>query len=176
MGKAFLQPLNDLPSLVDKGGSNRAPALMENFGQLLMLLSGHLTDQHMADNGVDAKVLKDATVRLAKLAADVLLVRMVHGQYTGDDAADRVILTSDANGNFTPTEVIVLAVTDSNIFESRDDGTTVYSYWRTAAGAFSSGATDWQGIVATGFKTGSAAANLSNKLGQVYSWRAFRKG
>ncbi len=176
MDKAFLQPLNDLPTLVDKGGSNRAPALMENFLQILMLLSGQLTDQHMADNGADAKVLKDATIRLAKLASDVLLVRMAQGQYTGDGAADRVIATSDANGNFTPTEVIVLATTDSNVFESRDDGITAFSYWRVATGAFSSGVADWQGIVATGFKTGSNAASLSNKAGQVYSWRALRRG
>ena len=176
MGKAFVKSPVDIITLLDKGGRNRAAELMEMFQVLANLLSGNLTDMHMRDGGVDGVVLKDGTVRRSALNADVYLVRMAQGQYTGDGVANRVIQVADAVGVFTPTEVIVLAATDSNVFESRDDATTVYSYWRTAAGAFTSGAADWQGIVANGFKTGSNAANLSNKSGQVYSWRAFRKG
>lgn len=176
MGKSLIQPVIDLVSLVDRNGSNKAPIIMELWGQLASILSGHLSDMHMKDNGVDAIVLKNGTVTKAKLAADVLLIRMAQGQYTGDGTANRVITVSDANGIFTPTEVEVLSATDGVEFTSRDDGTAIYSWWRTSLGDMATGTLDWQGIVANGFETGSNAASLSNKSGLIYSWIARRRG
>ena len=176
MGKALIQPVIDLVSLVDRNGTNKASTIMDLWSQLANLLSGHLSDMHMQDNGVDAVVLKNGTVTKAKLATDVLLVRMAQGQYTGDGTANRSITTSDANGTFTPTEVEILSVTDNIEFTSRDDGTAIYSWWRTSAGAMATGTVDWQGIVTNGFKTGSNVASLSNKSGQVYSWVARKRG
>lgn len=174
MGKALLQPPVPIGTLLDKQGNNRAPEIMELVELLYSLLSGHLTDQHMQDGGVDARVLKLASVTRNLLAADV--DRMAVGRYTGDGVAGRTINVADSQGQFTPTEVDVLAITDNNEFKSRDDGTAVVSWWRTAAGAVASGLTDWQGIVANGFKTGSNVESLTNKTGQAYTWVAWKRG
>lgn len=173
-GKALVQPTIDISVFLDRNGKNRAPEVMELFQNLCDLLSGHLTDQHLADGSIIAALLADKAVTRPKLGDDV--DRMATGRYIGDDTADRVVTVSDSQGGFTPTEVIVLAVTDLNEFQSRDDGTAVSSWWRTSAGTMSSGATDWQGIVATGFKCGSGLANLSNKSAQAYTWVAWKRG
>lgn len=173
-GKALVQPTIEISALLDHEGRNRAAEIMELFLDLCGLLSGHLTDQHIEDGAVITALLAAKAVTRPKLGDDV--DRMAQGRYTGDDTANRVISVADSQGGFTPTEVIVLAVTDLNEFHSRDDGTAVVSWWRTSLGAMSSGATDWQGIVAGGFECGSALANLSNKSAQAYTWVAWKRG
>ncbi|RJQ52145.1 MAG: hypothetical protein C4521_10930 [Actinobacteria bacterium] len=164
--KAAIIPVVDLQNIRDREGRDHAPAIAENFMQILRLLSGHLTYLHIADKSI----VRDL------LGSDVFLCRYVTGRCTGDGTANRVVTISDDIGPFTPTELRLLAKNDVNEFYSRDDGTEILSWYRLASGAAGGNTLQWQGIVPNGFKCGSDVESLSNKTGQVYSYLAMRRG
>ena len=74
-----------------------------------------------------------------------------------------------------PRHVLIAKQDDGTEFTALGDGSvSLTSYWRLAAGTQASGLTDWQGVVSTGFETGSNAASLSNKNAIVYFYYASR--
>lgn len=168
MGKAFVQLVNDITAILDRNGRNRAPEIMENLQQLAHLLSGNLTAKNIKDGSLTKDLFAEG-----ELPPDV---RMAHGQYTGDGAANRDITVEDGLGPFTPTEVSVLAIQDVNEFYARDDGESAVSWYRLSTGTASGNPAEWQGIIPGGFRTGTKAESLSNKTGVQYSWTALRRG
>jgi len=125
------------------------PVIKQNFDEIENLLDGRLEEDNFAED---------------------VLPSIVGNQYTGDGSANREI-----DLGFMPRFVLILNHTDGYTFESIGTGdVAMAAWWRTNAGALSSGAGDWQGITANGFKCGSNSANLSNKNGVLYSYFAMR--
>lgn len=167
MSKGLVQLVNDISVLLDRNGKNRAPELMENLNQLARILSGNITAQNIKDGSITPQLLSQDFPPFN---------RMAQGQYTGDGTANRDIVTEDQLGPFTPTEVAVLNISNVNEFFSRDDGVSMVSWYRLAAGSASGNPQEWQGIVPGGFRTGIKAESLSNISGHNYSWVAWQRG
>lgn len=141
--------------------------LQQNFDLIENLLNGQMDSFNILDGSIGTAELAASAVTFAKaLTSDFF----VTGQYTGDDAAGREI-----NLGWRARRVTVIKHDDSTIFDSIGSlSAELGSFWRVLAGGLSTGTTNWQGCSANGFKTGSAASNLSNKNAVIYSYSAWR--
>lgn len=153
-----------LPSLDNKS----LAILVNNLQSIENVINGHLEGSNLQDKTITDIKIADGTLTRRVMSDDI--PRTVGGQYTGDDTASREI-----NIGFMPRFVIVVSHTDSIIFMSIGDGASAMaSWWWQSTGAISTGSTDWQGISANGFTTGTNTASLSNKKGYLYSYFAIR--
>lgn len=148
---------------------DQLPVLSRLFDLIENAINGRIEATNLADGAVTTTKLAAAAVTSAKVAEGVGLV--ASGQYTGSGTPDREIAVG-----FRPKYVQVLRHDTSVVFEALGGVSGAFAaFWRTSVGNLNSGAADWQGITANGFKVGSGAAGgLSDASGQTFSWIAYR--
>lgn len=148
-----------------------------NDADLAALINALDLLENILDQRLDSMNLADSAVTRAKLSALAVdytkssgLAGYVRGQYTGDGTQNRII-----NPGWDPTYVHIIRQSDSSKYESLNDGTNIVTWKTDNTGIASGGTTDWQGLVAGGFKLGSAVGGgLSNVAAAVYSYYALR--
>lgn len=162
-----------LPSLTPED----LPILKSILDQTENAFNGNLDDSNITPKSLTAASLADATITGAKIAASTIspsnivgTPQTASGTFVGDGTANRTISLG-----FTPRFVLLVRQSNGTEFTALGDGTVALTaYWRLAAGTQGSGTTDWQGVVAGGFKTGSNAGSTSNVSTETYWYVAWR--
>jgi len=138
-----------------------------NLQFLENLLNGQMDGVNIADGGVGTSELADAGVTFVKLAND----HFASGTYTGDGTQNREISLG-----WRARYVQIIRGDNSDIFTAWGNAAGSLAFGqRNSSGTWSSGAADFQGCSANGFKLGSAVGGgRSNANTQTYAFSAWR--
>lgn len=161
MAYFYLTPLSSLKD-------DQLARLLKNLRDLEDLLNGKIT----ADN-IAARAITGALVALNTLLPENISgnPQSASGSFVGDGTANKIVIPL----SWVPRYALIAKQDDGTVFEALSDGSTgLTNWWRVAAGTQGSGAADFQGIVASGVKGGSAVAPLSNKNGTTYYYYCSR--
>lgn len=154
------------------------PVLDWLFAQIENAINGQLDSSNIAAGGVGSAQIASSSITADKVFPGTLtptqmadgVGQTVSGTYSGDGTADRVISLT-----FTPRWVLVIR-TDATFIEflSIAHAGVSTNWYRDNTGAMGSLATNWQGIVANGFKLGNNVSATSNVTGVTYRYVAFK--
>jgi hypothetical protein len=154
------------------------------FAQIENAMNGQLDSSNIAASGIGTAQIADSSIVPSKIFPGSLTAtqmadgvgQAMSGSYTGDGTANRVISVADAQGiAFTPRHVLAIRADATFIeFQSIQAAGVTTNWYRDSAGAMASLATNWQGVVANGFKLGSSVAATSNVTGVTYRFVAFK--